>query len=97
MDGQKELGTAIVGGLDNLLQVCRVRCGGVHGGVVDGMAELLQLGDQGSHHGTVDLTLTEAFVFGSIARTARSVPCVYAYSNSSHLPSLRMVSKYKRK
>ena len=25
VDGQKELGTAIVGGLDNLLQVCSVR------------------------------------------------------------------------
>ena len=97
MDGQKELGAAIVGGLDNLLQVCFVRGGGVHCGVVDGMTELLQLGDQGSHHGTVDLTLTKALVFGSITRTARSVPCVYAYSNSSHPLSLKMVSKYKRK
>ena len=64
---------------------------------MDGMAELLQLGDQGSHHGTVDLTLTETFVLGSIARTARSVPCIYAYSNRSHPLSFKMVSKYKRK
>ena len=87
MDGQEELGSAIVGGLDSLLQVCCVRRGGIHCGVMDRMAELLQFGDKGSYHGAVDLTLTEAFVFGSIACTARSVPCVYAYSNSSHLLS----------
>ena len=41
MDGQEQLSTAIIGGLDSLLQVCFVRRGGVHCGVVDGMAELL--------------------------------------------------------
>ena len=97
MDGQKQLGTAMIGGLDNLLQVCAVCRSGVHSGVMDGMAELLQFGDEGFHHVAVDLALAEAFVFGSITRTARSMPCVYVYSNSSHLPSLGVVSKYKRK
>ena len=96
VNGQEELGTAMIGGLDNLLQVCAVCRSGVHSGVMDGMAELLQFGDEGFHHVAVDLALTEAFVFGSVAGTASGVPCVYAYSNSSHLLSGGMGSKYKR-
>ncbi len=87
VDRNEPLGSAVIGGLDNLLQVCAVRCSGVHCGVVDGMAELLEFGDEGFHHVAVDLALTEAFVFGSVAGTLRGVPCVDAYLNDSHLLS----------
>ena len=40
MDGQEELSATMIGGLDNLTQVCVVCSGFVHGGVVDGMSEL---------------------------------------------------------
>ena len=59
------------------------------------MAELLQFGDEGFHHVAVDLTLTEAFVFGSVAGTLRGVPRVYAYLNDSHLLSWGMAVNTK--
>ena len=51
------------------------------------MAELLQFGNEGFHHVTVDLALTEAFILSSVAGTFRGVPRVYAYSDDSHLLS----------
>ena len=59
------------------------------------MAELLQFGDEGFHHVAVDLALTEAFVFGSVAGTLRGVPRVYAYLNDSHLLSWGMAVNIK--
>ena len=57
------------------------------------MAELLQFGDEGFHHVAVDLALTEAFVFGSVAGSLHGVPLVYADSDHSHLLS-GVFSKY---
>lgn len=59
------------------------------------MAELLEFGDEGFHHVAVDLALTEAFVFGSVAGTLRGVPRVYAYLNDSHLLSWGMAVNIK--
>ena len=59
------------------------------------MAELLQFGNEGFHHNPGDLTLTEAFVFGSVAGTLRGVPRVYAYPNDSHLLSWGMAVNIK--
>lgn len=59
------------------------------------MAELLQFEDEGFHHVAVNLTLTEAFVFGSVAVTLRGVPRVYAYLNDSHLLSWGMAVNIK--
>ena len=87
MDGNEEFGTAIVGGLDNLLKVCIACHGLVHGGVVDGVPELLQFGDKGLDNGAVNLALTKAFVFGSISRSARCMPRINGYSYGQHLLS----------
>ena len=54
---------------------------------MDGMAELLQFGDEGFHHVAVDLALTEAFILSTVAGTLRGVPLVYVYSDDSHLLS----------
>ena len=59
------------------------------------MAELFQFGDEGFHHVAVDLALTKAFVFGSVAGTLRGVPRVYAYLNDSHLLSWGMAVNIK--
>jgi hypothetical protein len=59
------------------------------------MAELLQFGNEGFHHSTGDLTLTEAFVFGSVAGTLCGVPRVSAYLIDSHLLSWGMVVNIK--
>ena len=96
MDRDKQLGTAIVGGLDNLLQVCTICRGLVHCGIMDGMAELLQFGDKGFDDGAVNLALTKAFVFGSVAYACCRVPGIDRDSYSSHLLSFVMSSKYKR-
>ena len=88
MDRQEEISTAIVGRLDNLAQVCIVGCGFVHCGIVDGVTELREFGDEGFYDSTVDLTLTKALVFGSVPRTSRRVPCIDGYSYGQHLLSL---------
>ena len=59
------------------------------------MAELLQFGDEGFHHVAVDLALTEAYVFGSVAGTLRGVPRGSAYLNDSHLLSWGMAVNIK--
>ena len=87
MDGNEELGAAIIGGLDNLLQICLIAGGFVHCGVMDGVSELLQFGDQGFDYGAVDLTLTEAFIFGSVSCACCRVPGVDTNLNGSHLLS----------
>ena len=97
MDRQEELGTTIIGGLDNLAQVCVVRSGFVHGGVMDGMSELLHFGDEGLDNGTVDLTLTEALILGSVPSPARCMPRIDGNSYSTHLLSIGMVVNIKDK
>ena len=79
-----------------MAQVCFVGRGFVHGGVMDCMPELLQFGDQSGYNGSVDLALSEAFVFGSVACACLCVPCVDAYLNGQHLLSFSMDSEYKR-
>jgi hypothetical protein len=59
------------------------------------MTELHEFGDEGFHHVAVDLALTEAFVFGSVAGTLRGVRRVYAYLIDSHLLSWGMAVNIK--
>ena len=84
MDGEEELGSAIVGGLDSLLKVCAACYGFVHGGVVDCVPELLQFGDKCLDHGSVDFALSEAFVFGSVSCACCRVSGVDAYFDVIH-------------
>lgn len=93
MDGDEELGPAIIGGLDNLAQVCFVCRGLVHCGVMDCVPEFLQFGDQGSYNGSVDFTLSEAFIYCSVAWTGFCMPRVDAYLNGQHLLSFNMDSE----
>ena len=81
MDGDEELGSALIGGLDSLVKVCAACYGFVYRGVVDGVSELLQFGDERLDHGSVDFTLSEAFVFGSVSCACCRVPGVDAYLN----------------
>ena len=85
MDGDEELSTAVIGGLDSLLKVCAACYGFVHGGVVDCVPELLQLGDKGFDNGSVYFTLSETFIFGSVSGTRCCVPGVDAYLDGYHL------------
>ena len=84
MDGDEELGSALIGGLDSLLKVCAACYGFVHGGVVDGVSELLQFGDEGFDNGSVDFTLSEALIFGSVSCACCRVPGVDAYFDVIH-------------
>ena len=53
------------------------------------MPELLQFGDQSGYYSTVDLALTEAFIFSSVASAGLSMPCIDRDSYS--VPSSRSV------
>ena len=97
MDGDEELSAAVIGGLDSLLQVCFIGRGFVHCGVVDGVPELLQFGDEGVDNGSIDFALSEAFIFGSVSCACCRMPRVDGNSYNKHLPSLLVGSKYKRK
>ena len=79
-----------------MAQVCFVCVCFVHGGVVDGMPELLQFGDKGLDNGSVDFALSEAFINGSVARTCCCMPCVDTNLYGQHLLSVGLDSKYKR-
>ena len=59
---------------------------------MDGVAELLQFGDEGSYNGSVDVTLSDALINGSVARPCCRVPGVDAYLNGQHLLSASIVS-----
>jgi hypothetical protein len=84
MDGKEQVRAAIIGGLDYLAQVCIVCACLVHSGVMDGMPELLQLGDKGLDNRSVDLALSEAFILGSVSSASCCMPCVDTYLNGSH-------------
>ena len=76
-----------------MLKVCFIGSRLIHGGVVDGVSELLQFGDEGVDNGTVYFALSEAFIFGSVACTYCRVPRVDGNSYNKHLLSLLVGSK----
>ena len=76
MDGDEELGSAIIGGFDNLLKICFIGSRLIHGGVVDGVSELLQFGDEGIDNGAVYFALSEAFIFCSVSCAGCRMPCI---------------------
>jgi hypothetical protein len=55
---------------------------------MDGMPELLQVGDKGLDNRSVDFTLSEAFILGSVSSTGCCMPCINAYLYGQHLLSL---------
>ena len=93
MDGDEELRTALISGFDNFAEICLACVGFVHCGVVDGVSELLQFGDQGFDNGSGDFTLSEALINGSVARARCRVPGVDAYLYGQHLLSACIVSR----